>query len=55
MYTIWVDSCDATVELLRGRGGDFLNGPGDRPWGQRTAAFVDPDGHAWEIAQDLSL
>lgn len=55
MYTIWVDSCDATVELLRGRGVDFLNGPVDRPWGQRTATFVDPDGHAWEIAQDLSL
>ena len=54
MYTIWVDECDAAVELLRGRGVDFLNGPVDRPWGQRTAAFVDPDGHAWEIAQALS-
>lgn len=54
MYTIWVDGCDAAVELLRGRGVNFLNGPVDRPWGQRTAAFVDPDGHAWEIAQQLS-
>lgn len=55
LYTIWVEACDATVELLQARGVDFLNGPVDRPWGQRTAAFVDPDGHAWEIAQDISL
>ncbi|HET8528057.1 MAG TPA: VOC family protein [Gaiellaceae bacterium] len=53
LYTIWVDDCDATVALVRGRGVDFPNGPVDRPWGQRTAVFVDPDGHAWEIAQAL--
>jgi len=53
-YTIWVDECDATVEELRARGVDFLNGPQDRPWGQRTAAFSDPDGHVWEIAQELT-
>jgi uncharacterized glyoxalase superfamily protein PhnB len=39
---------------LRGRGVEFLNGPQDRPWGQRTAAFADPDGHVWEIAQELT-
>jgi catechol 2,3-dioxygenase-like lactoylglutathione lyase family enzyme len=53
MFTIWVDDADATCEELRGRGVDFLNGPVDRPWGVRTAAFADPDGHAWEIAQQL--
>jgi lactoylglutathione lyase len=53
-YTIWVDECDATVEELRARGVEFLNGPQDRPWGQRTAAFSDPDGHVWEIAQELT-
>jgi catechol 2,3-dioxygenase-like lactoylglutathione lyase family enzyme len=52
-YTIWFDDCDATVAELRGRGVEFLNGPQDRPWGQRTAAFSDPDGHVWEIAQEL--
>jgi catechol 2,3-dioxygenase-like lactoylglutathione lyase family enzyme len=52
-YTIWVDDCDAVVAELRGRGVSFLNGPVDRPWGQRTAAFGDPDGHLWEIAQEL--
>jgi lactoylglutathione lyase len=53
MYTLFVDDCDAAVELLRSRGVDLLNGPVDRPWGQRTAAFADPDGHAWELAQSL--
>src|SRR5436309_3278372 len=52
-YTIWVEECDATVAELRARGVEFLNGPQDRPWGQRTAAFSDPDGHVWEIAQQL--
>jgi uncharacterized glyoxalase superfamily protein PhnB len=31
----------------------LLNGPIDRPWGMRTATFADPDGHIWEIAQQL--
>jgi uncharacterized glyoxalase superfamily protein PhnB len=30
-----------------------VNGPVDRPWGRRTAAFADPAGHAWEVAQLL--
>ena len=53
-YTIWVDDCDATVAELRARGVELLNGPQDRPWGQRTAAFADLDGHVWEVAQQLS-
>ena len=52
-YTIWVEDCDAAVADLRTRGVEFLNGPQDRPWGQRTAAFSDPDAHVWEIAQRL--
>lgn len=51
--SIFVDDADATVELLRGRGVTLLNGPVDRPWGQRTAAFADPDGHIWEVAQAI--
>jgi lactoylglutathione lyase len=31
-----------------------LNGPVDRDWGMRTASFTDPDGHIWEIAQELA-
>ena len=48
--TITVDDVDRTCDLLRARGVKLLNGPIDRPWGVRTAAFRDPAGHVWEIA-----
>ncbi len=32
---------------------DLLNGPQDRPWGRRTAAFADPAGHVWELAHEI--
>lgn len=51
--TIWVEDTDALVDGLRSRGVELLNGPIDRAWGLRTAAFSDPDGHIWEIAQGL--
>jgi uncharacterized glyoxalase superfamily protein PhnB len=38
---------------LASRGVDFLNGPVDRPWGMRTAAFADLDGHVWQVASKL--
>lgn len=48
--TITVDDVDATCAQLTARGVHLLNGPMDRPWGIRTAAFADPAGHIWEIA-----
>jgi lactoylglutathione lyase len=51
--TIWVDDADAVSDELAARGVELLNGPMDREWGVRTAAFTDPDGHIWEIAQQL--
>jgi uncharacterized glyoxalase superfamily protein PhnB len=39
-----------SAELVR-RGVTLLNGPMDRPWGLRTASFIDPAGVIWEIAQ----
>lgn len=51
--TIWVDDADAACETLVARGVKLLNGPIDREWGMRTAAFADPDGHVWELAQAL--
>ena len=51
--TIWVDDTDALVSELGSRGVELLNGPIDREWGVRTASFTDPDGHIWEIAQEL--
>jgi len=49
-FTITVDDVDATAAELARRGVELLNGPLDRPWGIRTAAFADPAGHIWEIA-----
>jgi lactoylglutathione lyase len=51
--TVWVDDADAVCAELARRGVDLLNGPMDREWGVRTAAFADPDGHVWEVAQEL--
>ena len=51
--TIAVDDIDAACVALATRGVPLLNGPRDRPWGVRTAAFADPDGHVWELAADL--
>ena len=50
-FTITVDDVDATAGELRARGVELLNGPIDRPWGVRTAAFQDPAGNVWEIAR----
>ena len=50
-FTISVDDVDAMCEELKRRGVELLNGPMDRPWGIRTAAFRDPAGHIWEIAK----
>ena len=40
------------AQRSRARGVELLNGPLDREWGVRTAAFADPDGHVWEVAQE---
>jgi catechol 2,3-dioxygenase-like lactoylglutathione lyase family enzyme len=52
MFTIQVDDVDALHARLVEKGVTFLNGPVDRPWGPRTAAFADPAGHMWEIASE---
>lgn len=49
--TIQVDDVDALCVELQQRGVTLINGPIDRPWGIRTAAFADPAGHIWEIAK----
>lgn len=48
--TLNVPDVDAVCERLAARGVKLLNGPMDRPWGIRTAAFRDPAGHIWEVA-----
>jgi len=51
VFTIGVDDVDAMCAELTGRGVELLNGPMDRPWGVRTASFIDPAGYIWEIAK----
>lgn len=52
--TIVVGDVDAVCAGLTGRGVELINGPADRPRGQRTARFADPAGHIWEVSQQLT-
>lgn len=47
-----VDDVDAEAERLRADGVEILSGPIERPWGQRTLHFADPDGNVVEFAQN---
>jgi len=51
VFTISVDDVDEMCAELVRRGVKLLNGPMDRPWGIRTASFMDPAGYIWEIAK----
>jgi catechol 2,3-dioxygenase-like lactoylglutathione lyase family enzyme len=51
--SIWIDDVDAACAALEERGVELLTGPVDREWGMRVATFTDPDGHNWELAQEL--
>jgi catechol 2,3-dioxygenase-like lactoylglutathione lyase family enzyme len=53
LLSLWVEDVDAVCRDVQERGVVLLNGPVDRSWGKRTAAFVDPAGAVWEIAQDI--
>lgn len=53
LYTANVKNCDAVCAELAALGVTLLNGPMDRPWGRRTAAFADPAGNVWEVAEEL--
>jgi len=44
-----VDDVDKAYRNLKDKGVKFVTEPKDQPWGGRTAAFVDPDGNAFEI------
>ena len=53
IFTIKVKDANSVCAELAAHGVSLINGPVDRPWGRRTAAFADPDGNVWEIAQDI--
>ncbi len=45
---------DAVIEQARAAGATIAREPAETFWGGYSAAFVDPDGHAWEIAHNPS-
>jgi catechol 2,3-dioxygenase-like lactoylglutathione lyase family enzyme len=50
LFTIRVDDCRATYDLLRARGAEFLTAPITH--GSETRCFFrDPDGHLFEISE----
>jgi lactoylglutathione lyase len=51
--TVLVEDVDRTYRGMVERGVTFLTEPQDRPWGQRSAYFEDPEGHLIEIATNL--
>ena len=49
-FTIRVQDCNQSYEILKSRGAKFLTPPFD--WGQEIRCFfTDPDGHLFEISQ----
>ena len=49
-YTIRVENCQRSYEVLKSRGAQFITPPYD--WGQEIRCFfTDPDGNLFEISQ----
>jgi predicted lactoylglutathione lyase len=46
------EEVDAVVEEARAAGAAIVREPAATFWGGYSAAFTDPDGHAWEIAHN---
>ncbi len=51
--SVWVEDVDAVCAQLTERGVTLATTPRDRPWGMRTATFLDPSGHSWEVASPV--
>jgi catechol 2,3-dioxygenase-like lactoylglutathione lyase family enzyme len=48
-----IEDADTLCRELAERGISIVYGPVNRPWGVRSAAFVDPDGHVWQFSSDI--
>ena len=49
-FHIYVPDTDATYQRALDAGGESLQAPADREWGERTANVKDPSGNCWYIA-----
>jgi PhnB protein len=47
---LYVNDCDAMVDLMSRPGAEVLMAPTDMFWGERFARVRDPFGHEWGIA-----
>lgn len=52
--TVMVDDVDAHFAQAAQQGAAVLGAPKDQPWGVRSYAVLDPEGHQWEFATRLS-
>ena len=43
---------DEVIEQARAAGARIVREPAQTFWGGYSAAFLDPDGHAWEVAHN---
>jgi len=50
MVTVFVNDVDAHFERAEREGASVLSAPKDQPWGVRSYAVLDPEGHQWEFA-----
>jgi uncharacterized glyoxalase superfamily protein PhnB len=48
--TVFVHDVDGHFERARRNGADILTAPKNQPWGVRSYAALDPEGHQWEFA-----
>jgi uncharacterized glyoxalase superfamily protein PhnB len=48
--TVIVDDVDDHFERAESEGAAVLGTPKDQPWGVRSYAALDPEGHQWEFA-----
>jgi uncharacterized glyoxalase superfamily protein PhnB len=48
--TVLVDDVDAHFRRAEREGAAVLSTPTDQPWGVRSYAALDPEGHQWEFA-----
>jgi uncharacterized protein len=46
------DEVDAVTEEARRAGANIVREPAETFWGGYSAAFVDPEGHPWEVAHN---
>ena len=49
--TVLVSDVDAHHQRASDEGAAILTGPTDQPWGLRSYAAIDLEGHQWEFSQ----